>query len=96
MIKPTLWEELMYFFAAGIACNVYETVCENNEDWELTSYQLRQKERAVIVEFNKSLTRFYVAKPWHRPCGFFGSLLLRSLVKRIRHSYLQRKLNQHK
>ena len=96
MITKTLWERVLFHFSEATTCAIYLTVCEKNEEWELAPGELRAKNLSVVVEFNKSLTRFYLAKPWHRPCGLFGSLLFRSLVKRIRHTYLQRQLNKTK
>jgi hypothetical protein len=92
MIKPTRKERVLRWLAHPIAAAAYDTLCKHNELWSVGANRLFTKDHKTIIEFGPKLTNFTFIQPFRNRFGFFGSLLFRSVVTRIRLSHIATKL----
>lgn len=92
MISPTRKERILRWFAHPLAAKTYDNLCHNNEHWSVGPNRVFSKDHKTIVEFKPGLKDFMLIQPFRNKFGFFGSLLFKSVVTRIRLSHIATKL----
>lgn len=91
MIKPTRKERVLRFFAHPLAQSTFDILCNHNEDWQVGPNRVFTRSHQTVIEFDPGLKNFRLVQPFRNRLGFFGSLLFRSVVTRIRLNHLTTK-----